>query len=110
MAMKPSSADTAAKQTKLKKDEKPIRYAEIFKENNIETNKAIARALSENKRKPIKPEPDASAPSEMSHLVQPGICNVCMYVCLPYEPPLHQALDKTSFRVRSREASKSGDW
>ena len=31
--------------TKIKKDEKTIRYAEIFKENNIETNRAIARAL-----------------------------------------------------------------
>ena len=37
--------------TKIKRDEKPIRYAEIFKENNIETNRAIARALIEINQK-----------------------------------------------------------
>ena len=36
---------------KIKRDEKPIRYAEIFKENNIETNRAIARALIEINQK-----------------------------------------------------------
>ena len=61
MAMKPSSADIATKQTKPRntssknvrrsRDEKPIRYAEIFKENNIETNRAIGRALIEINQK-----------------------------------------------------------
>ena len=39
--------------TKIKRDEKPIpvRYTKIFKENNIETNRARARALIEINQK-----------------------------------------------------------
>ena len=37
--------------TKITRDEKTIRYAEIFKVNNTETNRAIARALIEINQK-----------------------------------------------------------
>ena len=72
--------------TKIKRDEKPIRYAEIFKENNIETNRAIARALIEINQKKTKTNKTRARRIGSQWDEPPGTTRhmqcTCMYVCM----------------------------
>ena len=62
------------------KDEGTITHAEMIKENNIETNRAIARALIEINQK-INENQYMGTTCLLSKLTT-NVCCVCVFVCL----------------------------